>query len=216
MRRAVIIVAVTVLAGVSATATATAAHASHKASPKCPPAHEEVIAADPQAVIYKTPESEERLLNISACAYSHRPYVLGRKAAFGPGGGGGIQDETLAGPIVAYEESHLFEGGRDEYVIVVRDLRIGRVIHKVPTAETRFPGDVGNGGATDLVVKSDGAIAWIVETANEPTTTEVHAIDRTGSRLLASGAAIDPHSLALAGSTLYWTQGGKPASDVLN
>jgi len=175
-----------------------------------------VIAADTQAIIYKTPESEERLLNIVACAYGHRPYVLGGKAESGPGGTFGIEGETLAGPIVAYEESIDLTGGHDKNVIVVRDLRTGRVIHKVPTAETRFPGDVGNGGATQLVVKSDGAIAWIVKTANEPTTTEVHAVDKTGSRLLASGGDIDPSSLALAGSTLYWTEAGKPMSAVLN
>jgi hypothetical protein len=48
------------------------------------------------------------------------------------------------------------------------------------------------------------------EGGERATSFEVHAADRTGSRLLASGPTIDPHSLALAGSTLYWTQGGKP------
>jgi len=41
---------------------------------------------------------------------------------------------------------------------------------------------------------------------------EVRAVDKTGSRLLASGGDIDPTSLALAGSTLYWTQGSLPFS----
>jgi len=69
-------------------------------------------------------------------------------------------------------------------------------------------------------VKSDGAVAWIVETqrgpfvgeTGPPTMFEVRAVDRTGSRLLASGSHFDPLSLALAGSTLYWTQGGQPFS----
>jgi hypothetical protein len=45
---------------------------------------------------------------------------------------------------------------------------------------------------------------------------EVHAVDTTGSRLLASGTDIGSKSLALAGSTLYWTQGDTPMSTTLN
>jgi hypothetical protein len=41
-------------------------------------------------------------------------------------------------------------------------------------------------------------------------------VDKNGSRLLASSTEIDPSSLALAGSTLYWTQGGKSMSSPLN
>jgi len=37
-----------------------------------------------------------------------------------------------------------------------------------------------------------------------------------GTRLLASGFDVSPSSLALAGSTIYWTQGGKPESSTLN
>jgi hypothetical protein len=37
-----------------------------------------------------------------------------------------------------------------------------------------------------------------------------------GIRTLASGPTVAPSSLALAGSTLYWTQEGKPFSAVLN
>jgi hypothetical protein len=45
---------------------------------------------------------------------------------------------------------------------------------------------------------------------------QVHAADTTGSRLLASGANIDPTSLALAGRTIYWMQGGRSFSATLN
>jgi hypothetical protein len=64
-----------------------------------------------------------------------------------------------------------------------------------------------------IVVKSDGSVAWIVESSSEY---QVRAVDKSGSRVLSSGTNIDPHSLALAGSTLYWTQGGKPKSAMLN
>lgn len=66
-------------------------------------------------------------------------------------------------------------------------------------------------------MKSDGAVAWIVETGY-PDNVEYHvyAIDKTGRRMLASSADIVPYSLALAGNTVYWTQGGQPASTPLN
>jgi hypothetical protein len=109
--------------------------------------------------------------------------------------------------------------GFQEWKVVVENLRTGRVLHKVPTG-TSSPGAVGIGPVVSLVVKSDGAVAWIVENEiparHVPAEYEVHAVDKTGNRLLASGSDIDPHSLALAGSTLYWTQGGKPMSAPLN
>ena len=40
--------------------------------------------------------------------------------------------------------------------------------------------------------------------------------DAGGRALLASGTDIDSSSLALAGSTVYWTQGGVPLAAVLD
>jgi hypothetical protein len=73
----------------------------------------------------------------------------------------------------------------------------------------------GIGPITSLVVKPDAAVAWIVNTDEENGGYQVHAADKTGPRVLATGADIAPGSLALAGSTLYWTQGGRPFSGVL-
>jgi hypothetical protein len=126
-------------------------------------------------------------------------------------------------------------------VVVVRDLRTGRVLHKSPTGSPLRPeaGYVGVGNVVAIVLKGDGAVAWIADdyerssgagTANEAVYFDVEAVDRTGSRLLASGTAVDPsslslavgatnvgyHSAALMGSLLYWTEGGTPASAVLH
>lgn len=69
---------------------------------------------------------------------------------------------------------------------------------------------------TDLVLRGDGALAWIVEirdTAAASPRYQVRASLRgTGSTLLTEGADIASGSLALAGSTLYWTQAGAPQS----
>jgi hypothetical protein len=97
-----------------------------------------------------------------------------------------------------------------------------------------------------MVVRRDGAVAWIAadnerspgeqlvvrpcevfpeersicfEPRPEPPfiwSYDVYASDMRGTRLLASGIDVAPHSLKLGGSTLYWTQGGKPMSAPLN
>jgi hypothetical protein len=106
-----------------------------------------------------------------------------------------------------------------EQDVVVRDLRSGRVLHDVPTG-TSGPPSFCFGPAITLIVKSDGAVAWISKDEDEghpePAPCEVHAVDGTGSKLLASGSDIEPYSLALGGSTLYWLQGGKPMSAALD
>jgi hypothetical protein len=125
----------------------------------------------------------------------------------------------LTGPIVAYEAfSNGANGGYSSSHVLVRDLRNGRLLHRVPTgtSSTPTPRQVGIGLVVAIVVKSDGGMAWMLEVANELGKYQVHAVDKSGSRVIASGPEIDPSSLALAGSTLYWTQGGKPLSAVLN
>lgn len=64
------------------------------------------------------------------------------------------------------------------------------------------------------MLKADGSVAWIAGIATEGF--QVDALDQTGRRVLATIGKPESKSLALAGSTLYWTQEGKPASAVLN
>ncbi len=59
-------------------------------------------------------------------------------------------------------------------------------------------------------------MAWITQASPDEGSYQVHTVDKTGSHELAFGADIDPYSLALAGSRLYWTQEGKPMSAVLH
>jgi hypothetical protein len=204
---------------------AVSASAAHSRRPgpaaTCPPALEHVYAADPEAIVYEGPEAKG-LPKIFGCTYRHKhAYALGTKAESSVQGGGGIERETLAGTVVAYEKSSNggFSHPGAKWQVVVRDLRNGRMLHKVPTGTRNDPQvrpDNGIGPTTAIVVKSDGSVAWIVETNPGAGTYQVHALDSTGGRVLASGSDIDPSSLALAGSTVYWTQGGKPASAVLN
>jgi hypothetical protein len=212
-------------------ASASGAGARHKVAPKCLPAHAHVLFADSQAAIYSIPATREEGLigtvQTWGCAY-------GRKSSYkiweedvqeSTESNGGIHDLTLNGTMIGYEVSR-YEGTRytegeetvSEWHVIVRDLRTGRVLHKVPTGmpEPARPKLLGRGEAEGIVVKSDGAVAWINNTVQRENRYEIHALDKTGERVLAVGSDIDPHSLALAGSTLYWTQGGKPMSATLN
>ncbi len=79
------------------------------------------------------------------------------------------------------------------------------------------PGSNDLGGVRSLVLTANGSVAWISQTSGVPnpstpqlipTLTEVYVVDSFGRRMIASSSAISPTSLALAGSTIYWLQGG--------
>lgn len=188
------------------------------------------MTADPEAEIFEasTPGGFPEYLDVFGCAYGHtRAYRLGLPPGCGAPVCLGVRHELLAGSIVAYESFFTSEGvGR--WYVVVRDLRTGRLLRHLPTGiplkhELNF---AGVGPIVGLVVKPDGSVAWIAEdfersapatsTSEEARCYDVYASDRSGTRLLASGLNISPSSLALGGSTVYWTQGGKPMSAVLN
>jgi hypothetical protein len=169
--------------------------------------------------------SERR--EIYGCVYGHRgAYDLGPtphweldKYLEGPYLGD--SNVVLAGPIVAYEYREAPASGKPHWAVFVQDLRTGRTLRHEPTGNLATPSgepeqDFGIGPTTAIVLKSNGSVAWIVSAGRSEGGYQVHAADLTGSRLLASGGDIDPTSLALVQSTLYWTQGGKPASAPLS
>ena len=241
------IAAISMLALLSMAAGAGAAHARRKAPAKCTQVHARLITADGQAQVYEEtePEAFPEYLGAWGCVYGrHRPYFLGPLPYGSASGAGGVRDETLAGSVVAYADTSIggSQSGRAEWRVVVRDLRTGRVLHKVSTGAPLKPrpGYVGVGNVVSIVVKSDGAVAWIADdyersrpfgaSGPEVPYFDVYAVDKSGTRLLAAGTEIDPSSLALSvggsnigqgsrtapGSTLYWTQGGKSESAILN
>jgi hypothetical protein len=201
--------------------TAYAAHGRRKMPSICHlPPHARMLVADSQAQVYERLETEAQDGGIYGCAFgSKHTYFLGERPGFSSSGGGGIEFETLAGSSVAYEESVVGPGGKYE-AIIVRGLRDGRVLHKIPTGPSVSSKNVGSGPTTAIVVKGNGAVAWVAEndalSSKEAKYYEVHAVDSMGSRVLASGSGIEPLSLALTGSTLYWAQSGNPASALLN
>lgn len=219
-------------------APAGAAHRDTKASSKrrCLPSHAIAVSADSRAALYLAPEDPQNpeFLDVYGCSYkTKRTYLLGSvpstAGGYESGDGGEVMLETLAGTMAAYETG-LCGPETAGSVIVVRDLYDGKVVHCVPTGTPAHPEPprtehgltvthVGIGPVESLVVKSDGAVAWIAQDAVEESLSysyQVHVLDKNGSRVLAASTEIEPKSLALAGSVLYWTEAGRPMSAVLH
>jgi hypothetical protein len=94
--------------------------------------------------------------------------------------------------------------------VVVRRLTDGKRLRESPA--TRAGVVEGAQSVGSVVVRSDGAVAWIgVERSiiGRGEAIEVHAANgpASGDRVLDSGAQIVPGSLQLRGSTLTWTTG---------
>jgi hypothetical protein len=220
--RKVPIAVLTVLAAVGVAAAASAASPANKAQGACRPGHPRLIIAGTEVQVYAghIPGDFPEYLGFYGCVYGS-PHSYGLGTPYGCGGGGpcgGTRKLTLAGPTVAYERYYSAEGGPSEFEVIVRNLRTGQFLHKVPTGTRKVPNPeaIGIGGVVWMVVKPDGAVAWIAQTVAEEGRFQLHAVDATGSRVLATGASIDPTSLALAGSTLYWRQASKTYSTELH
>lgn len=239
MRRITVAV-VALSAAISVTGSAWVA-SGQAAAVGCAPGHARLVAADAQAEVYIANEpyyevgTHEQLGTeafFRGCVYgSRRSFRLGPDFPGSPTTQDTTRHITLAGAVVAYSVEDVVGESVAEFYVIVRDLRTGRVLADVPSGVPlkktgRY--DIGVGGVEGLVVKSDGAVAWIAfdglrTTALERMTgqrrefyCDLYALDKTGERLLASGIELAPASLALAGSTVYWTQGGKPFSALLH
>jgi hypothetical protein len=98
--------------------------------------------------------------------------------------------------------------------LYLRRTRDGRRVRRVAAAAPSVPGSLAD--VTDLVLRGDGTMAWIVELRDSPAASPRYELRSSGSgassSVLAQGVDIAPGSLALAGSTLYWTQAGAPQS----
>ena len=125
---------------------------------------------------------------------------------------------ALAGADAAYAlSSHGVDTGSTQ--VVVRRLTDGKMLHSAP-AVSRVSEPESFSSVTALVVKPDGATAWIGVAHSivnhGPEVFEVHRVDRHGRALLDSGPGIAPRSLRVHSSRLTWSDAGRARSATLS
>ncbi|HWF26469.1 MAG TPA: hypothetical protein VG275_13520 [Solirubrobacteraceae bacterium] len=121
---------------------------------------------------------------------------------------GAVAPVALAAATVAYglERCGVDTGSS---TVVVLNLITG--IHRADLPAATLPtGPESHSSVTSLVLRRDGAAAWIARSASlvrRRTTYEVHRFAGGKSSLLDSGGSIAPGSLRLAGSLMTWRHG---------
>jgi len=227
-RYARILIGVCLLTG-GVQAAPAAARGSRRHQLACPVRPKHLVIANGQAEVYVAAVP----FQAHTQGYFGCEYKAGRSRFIGSirGRDTGVVDTRnlqLVGKLVAFE-SYINDRGIS-YSVVVLDLAKGRsAVRKLPTGNptpAQQQANTGNSGGlsgvghtTALVLKNNGAVAWIVhdDLPPDPPTYEVIEVGADGQRsVVAMGTDITPDSLALSGGTLYWTQGNAPHSAVLN
>jgi hypothetical protein len=123
----------------------------------------------------------------------------------GSGGSNGTYAIRLNGARVGFESTFVGDG-YGYYTVEVVDLRTGR--HDVNVPATYGHGVV-DARVTDLALKSNGSVAWIVNRRDfrGASTYEVRRADRRGHARLDADPRIGPNSLDLSGRQLRWSHG---------
>jgi hypothetical protein len=183
-----------------------------KAKRTCYPAHSTTLAATKSVRVYQTRgfTRETKTHATYGCLLSakrpHRFVVLDFPE--------GYEHITIAGRFVAYAAySDCAADYCNPNAVMVQDLKTGRQTFAEGTV-------VAVAHVSDLVLRSDGTVAWI-QTSYDDNGSVKPGFDvvaggagRTPA-VLGSGADVAPGSLALAGRTVYWTQAAQPRSAAL-
>jgi hypothetical protein len=89
-------------------ASSQAADARRPGATRCPPAKSHVMLADAQVALYSVVEPvglyHDKEVRMYGCAYGHKPVLLGGIELCYGSPCGGPERETLAGPLIAYQD----------------------------------------------------------------------------------------------------------------
>ncbi len=196
--RSIILAAVAALA---ACASAVAAHAGSTTSVACGPKGATTLAASRAARVYVTGN------RVYGCSrHGTTSFLLGQRATCIQAVR--VDPVVVAGKFAAYgsERCGVDTGNT---AVIVRRLSDGKTLRSA--AATSPPGAESYQSVGSLVLKRDGAVAWIgmgSSIGQHTHRTEVYKADSHGSvQRLDSGDAIRPGSLVLSGSRLSWKHG---------
>jgi hypothetical protein len=173
----------------------------------CYPAHTKTLVASARARVFRT----RRVVQDAHVTYG---CLLSRKRPFRfylPDFPSGFDPIVLAGRYVAYGDySDCAASFCDPNSVILQNLRNGHITF------ADGPG-IRIANVSALVLKRDGSVAWIASTFDEfgalqPGRQVVKVERGAGPVVLDSGTGVVADSLALAGSTLYWTKNGAPFS----
>ena len=124
----------------------------------------------------------------------------------------------LTGRFAAYRLWRIDPDGGEFFLLVVRDLRNGHARYRAIYKESARDDGETPGAIADLVLKRDGAVAWIACHPQTPDLVrcfppdrklpyQVWRFDRRGTPKLDSSSGIRVHSLTLSGSSISWRHG---------
>jgi hypothetical protein len=187
----------TIVMVVAACGSAAATVSSH-----CGPRSATTLAVDDVARVYQASGNVYGCSNADARSYR----LAASPSRFGQPRIGKL---ALTGVVTAYG---LTRSGIDTVTeqIVVRRLDNGHVLHQVnSTTGPLLP--EGFQSVDAIVVKADGAVAWLVQSGSivrHSRESEVIRFDRRGEATLASSTKYNLGSLELRGSELNWSENG--------
>lgn len=195
------LVVVVLLLAVCEVAPTTGASAS---GPVCGPSSARTLVADREARVYVSAGD----VYGCAAAGAQGKFLLGRTGScLAPGAqssGGAVGPVRIAGEMTAFASVVCgVDTGRT--TVTVRRLTDGHVLHA--RSATTTIGVEGHQDVGSLVVKADGAVAWIAtaESIGAPKyVRQLARLDRHGFRVLDSGPAVSAGSLTLRGSRISW------------
>jgi hypothetical protein len=176
--------------------------AAATASARCGPAGAKTLAADRVARIYESAGA------VYGCTDSSgRSYLLAANQS--RPGQPHITKQALAGVDAAYGET---TSGVDtaSATVTVRRLDSGKTVRKL-AGMTQPVGPEAFQVVDSIVVRKDGAVAWIASAQSivtHSTQIEVDRADRLGESALDTQHGIDSTSLRLRGSELSWQDAG--------
>lgn len=167
-----------------------------------------VLASSGETRVYRVHDRQ-----IYACRPDRRRLPLGfARGSDGRTDGDLVLRPRAAGKYVAFERAYQDELDRRNNVVVV-NVESGRTVTSAPTGRLLNPDgpDSGIGPTTALVLRSDGAVAWIARDIDSPSAETLEVwVDKTRKRKqLATGTSIRADVLKLSSSSVTWTQGGK-------
>jgi hypothetical protein len=202
MRKGALATAIAIAVVASATAAASGGS-------QCGPAGAKTLASDSQARVYSSNGS------VYGCADAtgHRYLLASDETRPGQPHIGKV---ALAGVDVAYGET-TFSVDTGSATVTVRQLDNGRRLKSL-AALTVPVGPESFESVDSVVVKPDGAVAWIATAASivhHENQTQVLRADRRGEASLDTGTGIETSSLRLRRSRLSWRDGSGAQSATL-